>query len=375
MVKKPPQNKLPAFSTNLFFEDNSLLPMLHGEQEVHLLKLETMLDVEIITRGNMLSITGNKRDVVLSEKILTELYARIKKGDDISPKEVEAAIRMAPPITDAQADAQIAGRKEEEAASPKHKKRTAISSDVFIRTQRKTIQPYSHMQANYMRAMFDNDMVFALGPAGTGKTYIAVAMAVYMYLNNKVQKIILSRPAVEAGEKLGFLPGDIKEKIDPFLRPLYDALFDMLPAEKIAQMSEQDEIEVAPLAFMRGRTLSNAFVILDEAQNTTPTQMKMFLTRMGENTHMIITGDLSQTDLPKDIKSGLHDCVRKVEHIDGIGIVTFSDGDVVRHPLAARIVQAYNDWDNGVRPVKDSGQGRRRDDVSDADEENGESDA
>lgn len=349
MVKKPPQNKLPAYSTNLFFEDNSLLPMLHGEQEVHLLKLETMLDVEIITRGNMLSITGNKRDVVLSEKILNDLYERIQKGGDISPKDVEAAIRMAPPMTDAQAEAQIQGRREEESA-PKHKKRGAIASDVFIRTQRKTIQPYSHMQANYMRTMFDNDLVFALGPAGTGKTYIAVAMAVYMYLNNKVQKIILSRPAVEAGEKLGFLPGDIKEKIDPFLRPLYDALFDMLPAEKIAQMSEQDEIEVAPLAFMRGRTLSNAFVILDEAQNTTPTQMKMFLTRMGENTHMIITGDLTQTDLPKDIKSGLHDCIRKVEHIDGIGIVTFSDGDVVRHPLAARIVQAYDDWDKGVRP-------------------------
>jgi phosphate starvation-inducible PhoH-like protein len=365
MVKKPPQSKLPAYSTNLFFEDNSLLPVLHGEQEVHLLKLETMLDVEIITRGNMLSITGNKRDVVLSEKILTELYGRIKKGEDIGPKEVEAAIRMAPPMTDTQAEAQIAGRKDSEQSSPKHKKRGAIASDVFIRTQRKTIQPYSHMQANYMRTMFDNDMVFALGPAGTGKTYIAVAMAVYMYLNNKVKKIILCRPAVEAGEKLGFLPGDIKEKIDPFLRPLYDALFDMLPAEKIAQMSEQDEIEVAPLAFMRGRTLSNAFVILDEAQNTTPTQMKMFLTRMGENTHMIITGDLSQTDLPKDIKSGLHDCIRKVENIDGIGIVNFSDGDVVRHPLAARIVQAYNDWDNGVRPAPKTGAPHRRRDDSD----------
>ncbi len=363
MVKKPPQSKIPAYSTNLFFEDNSLLPMLHGEQEAHLLKLETMLDVEIITRGNMLSITGNKRDVVLSEKILNDLYVRIKKGDDITPKDVEAAIRMAPPMTDAQADAQIKGRKDEE-KNPKHKKRGAIASDVFIRTQRKTIQPYSHMQANYMRAMFESDLVFALGPAGTGKTYIAVAMAVYMYLNNKVGKIILSRPAVEAGEKLGFLPGDIKDKIDPFLRPLYDALFDMLPPEKITQMSEQGEIEVAPLAFMRGRTLSNAFVILDEAQNTTPTQMKMFLTRLGENSHMVITGDLTQTDLPKDIKSGLHDCVRKVEHIDGIGIVTFSDGDVVRHPLAARIVQAYDDWDKGVRPRGSLTPERRRPDGS-----------
>lgn len=357
MVKRPPQNKLPTYSTNIFFEENSLLPMLHGEQEVHLLKLETMLDVEIITRGNMLSISGNKRDVTLAEKILNELYVRIKKGDDITPKDVEAAIRMAPPMTDAQAEAHIKGRNE---AEPAKEKKRNFSSDIFIRTQRKTIQPYSHMQANYMRAMFENDLVFALGPAGTGKTYIAVAMAVYMYLNNKVQKIILSRPAVEAGEKLGFLPGDIKEKIDPFLRPLYDALFDMLPAEKIAQMSEQDEIEVAPLAFMRGRTLSNAFVILDEAQNTTPTQMKMFLTRMGENTRMIITGDLTQTDLPKDIKSGLHDCVRKIEHIDGIGVITFSDGDVVRHPLAARIVQAYNDWDEGIRPRNAHNPERRR---------------
>jgi phosphate starvation-inducible PhoH-like protein len=188
-------------------------------------------------------------------------------------------------------------------------------------------------------------MVFALGPAGSGKTYIAVAMAAMMFANKRVDRIILSRPAVEAGERLGFLPGDLKEKIDPYLRPLYDALYDMLSPEKVLRHLETGEIEVAPLAFMRGRTLTNAFIILDEAQNTTPTQMKMFLTRLGENSRMVITGDLTQTDLPRDVKSGLHDAVKKLQGIDGIGIHQLTDADVVRHPLAAKIVQAYDEWD------------------------------
>jgi phosphate starvation-inducible PhoH-like protein len=346
MTKKPAQTKKTApFSTNIFFGDNTLLPALYGEDEAHLKKLETMLSIQTVARGNMVSLSGVERDVILAEEILNDLYARLEKGVDIGPSEVAAAIRMAPPVNDADVARKKSGGKV--AKTYKDDK-----GDIVIKTMKKTIRPYTHMQANYMRIMYDNDLVFALGPAGTGKTYIAVAMAVYAYLQGKVEKIILSRPAVEAGEKLGFLPGDVKEKIDPFLRPLYDALFDMLPPEKVTEMSENGEIEVAPLAFMRGRTLSNAFVILDEAQNTTPTQMKMFLTRLGENSHMVITGDLSQTDLPKDIKSGLRDAIRKVEHIEGIGSVLFSDGDVVRHELAARIVKAYNDWDNGVRPSK-----------------------
>lgn len=342
MAKKATTTKRAPHSTNVFFDNNDLLPLLYGDDDLHLKKIEKMLNVEAVVRGNMLSLSGNKRDVVLSERILMELYEKISQGQDIGPAEVDAAIRMAPPVTDAEARG-LHGAPED--------KRRHVGGDIMIKTLKKTIRPYSHMQANYIRALFENDMVFALGPAGTGKTYIAMAMGIYLYISGKVERIVLSRPAVEAGERLGFLPGDLKEKIDPFLRPLYDALFDMMPAERVNLMQENGEIEVAPLAFMRGRTISNAFVILDEAQNTTPTQMKMFLTRLGENSRMIITGDLSQVDLPKDVKSGLRDCVRKIEHIDGIEVIRFSDGDVVRHPLAGKIVRAYDDWDNGIRPA------------------------
>lgn len=341
MSKKATTTKRAPHSTNIFFDNNDLLPLLYGDEDLHLKKIEKMLNVETVVRGNMLSVSGNKRDVVLTERILMDLYDRIAQGQDIGPAEVDAAVRMAPPVTDAEARG-LHG-------APEDGKRRPVG-DVMIKTLKKTIRPYSHMQANYMRALFDSDMVFALGPAGTGKTYIAMALGIYLYISGKVERIVLSRPAVEAGEKLGFLPGDLKEKIDPFLRPLYDALFDMMPAERVNLMQENGEIEVAPLAFMRGRTLSNAFIILDEAQNTTPTQMKMFLTRLGENSRMVITGDLSQVDLPKDVKSGLRDCIRKIEHIDGIEVIRFSDGDVVRHPLAGKIVRAYDDWDKGVRP-------------------------
>ena len=353
MPKKASPAKRPAFSTNLFFEDNSLLPMLYGEAEANLQRLESMLGVEAVARGNMVSISGQERDVVLVEDILNGLYEKIQSGVDLTESEVAATIRMAPPIN----DSDLAKRSGKAQAKDKSRKKNKpqnidVPSDIIIKTSQKTIRPYSHMQANYIRELYDKDIVFSIGPAGTGKTYIAVAMAVNAYLQGKVDRIILSRPAVEAGEKLGFLPGGIEEKIDPFLRPLYDALFDMLPADKIAQMSENNEIEVAPLAFMRGRTLSNAFVILDEAQNTTPTQMKMFLTRLGENSRMVVTGDLSQTDLPKDIKSGLRDSIRKLEHVEGISVIRFSDGDVVRHPLAALVVKAYDAWDKGIRPAK-----------------------
>ncbi|MES2984796.1 MAG: PhoH family protein [Pseudomonadota bacterium] len=332
-MSKQPDKKVAreTQSINVFFENNQYLPLLYGEQDTHLKRVEQALNVELVARGNMLSISGHKRDIDATEILLQSLYEQIKNGIEITETDYDAAIRMMPPVND---------------KKPKNRHGVeAIDTDVYIRTMRKTITPYSHVQANYIRALYDSELVFALGPAGTGKTYIAVAMAVYMFLNKKVERIILSRPAVEAGEKLGFLPGDMKDKLDPYMRPLYDALFDMMPADRVNEAIENGEIELAPLAFMRGRTFSNAFVILDEAQNTTRTQMKMFLTRMGERSRMIITGDLSQVDLPKDIKSGLADCIPKIEQIPGIETIRFSDGDVVRHPLAAKIIKAYDDWD------------------------------
>ena len=313
------------------FQDNSVLPALYGESDMHLSKLERKLNIQVSSRGNVVELVGERANVLAGMAALESLYADAKKGRDIGMQQVDAAIRMA-------------------SSKPDESGRNLFGqADVVIRTMKKEVKPYSVVQSKYIESLHKHDLVFALGPAGTGKTYLAVAMAVYMFTTNRVEKIILSRPAVEAGEKLGFLPGDLKEKIDPYLRPLYDALFDMMPAEKLERHMETGEIEVAPLAFMRGRTLSNAFVILDEAQNTTPTQMKMFLTRMGQNTRMVVTGDLSQVDLPKDVKSGLSDAVRKVENIEGIDTIRFSDSDVVRHDLAAKIVQAYEEWDKKKR--------------------------
>lgn len=318
-----------AESVSIAFTDNSLLPMLFGDEDIHLTRLEKKFNVQATTRGNMLVISGEKASVDACRAVVESLYNDLKKGREVGTKEVDAAIRMI---------AALADSRDENTSS-------FAAQDLMVKTMKKSVKPYSPAQAKYIEALSKNDVVFTLGPAGTGKTYIAVAMAVAMFTAGRVEKIILSRPAVEAGEKLGFLPGDLKEKIDPYLRPLYDALHDMIPAERLARHMEVGDIEVAPLAFMRGRTLANAYVILDEAQNTTPTQMKMFLTRLGENSRMVITGDLTQTDLPKDVKSGLGDVIRKVEGIEGIGVVRFTDSDVVRHPLAAKIVKAYDEWD------------------------------
>ncbi|MDE3017116.1 MAG: PhoH family protein [Pseudomonadota bacterium] len=314
----------------MVFSDNALLPMLFGENDAHLAKIEKRFHVSASSRGNVLALTGGKAGVEAGKAVLESLYADLKKGGEVGAPQVDAAIRM------------LAGEDEGHTLF-------GGQEQVVIKTMKKAIKPYSLHQANYIRLLGANDLVFALGPAGTGKTYLAVAMAVSMFISGRAEKIILSRPAVEAGEKLGFLPGDLKEKVDPYLRPLYDALYDMIPGEKLLRHMENGEIEVAPLAFMRGRTFSNAFVILDEAQNTTPTQMKMFLTRMGEHSRMVVTGDLTQTDLPKDVKSGLGDAVRKVEAIEGIGVVRFTDADVVRHQLAAKIIQAYDEWDRKKR--------------------------
>ena len=327
-------------SLSIIFENNKLLPMLLGDNDDTLRRLESKLGVVVSSRGNLVSIEGPHMMVQEAKYVLEQLYGRLETGQDISSGDVDAMIRMA--------------------SVPGESTRTINKSGVSgitIKTLKKEIRPYTNAQAEYVKALYERDMIFALGPAGTGKTYIAVAMAVNQFINGHVSRIVLSRPAVEAGEKLGFLPGDLKEKIDPYLRPLYDALFDMMPAEKVARHMENGEIEVAPLAFMRGRTLSNAYIILDEAQNSTATQMKMFLTRLGENSKMVITGDLSQMDLPRDVKSGLADATRKLQGIDGIDIIRFSEKDVVRHDLAAKIVQAYEEWDRRkvqrMKPVED----------------------
>ncbi len=247
--------------------------------------------------------------------------ARLERGESVGRPEVEAAIRFA----EAESDPRL-----------------PFSDLPAIRTRRGAVAPRSAGQAAYMDALARHEMVFGIGPAGTGKTYLAVAQAVAMLQAGKVDRIVLSRPAVEAGERLGFLPGDMKEKVDPYLRPLYDALHDMMPGEQVIRRVGSGEIEVAPLAFMRGRTLAHAYAILDEAQNATPMQMKMFLTRMGEGTRMVVTGDLTQVDLPAGVLSGLRDALETVEGVPGISVVRFDRRDVVRHPLVARIVDAYD---------------------------------
>src|SRR5215212_180115 len=272
-----------------------------------------------------LQIEGEPEDAARARDVLLGLYNRLDEGQDIDAGMVEAIIAMSgQPTLDGIITADVA-------EPPK----------VMIRTRKKTIVPRSKMQAVYMEALGRDDMIFALGPAGTGKTYLAVAQAVQQLIGGSVDRLILSRPAVEAGERLGFLPGDMKEKVDPYLRPLYDALYDMLPTEQVERRIASGEIEIAPLAFMRGRTLNDAFIILDEAQNTTPLQMKMFLTRFGMRSRMVICGDPHQVDLPDPTKSGLADAVDKLDRVKGIATVRFTAADVVRHPLVGRIVEAY----------------------------------
>lgn len=333
MPAKNKGNATATHSETMVFENNALLPMLFGENDATLQQLERKLSVVMVSRGNMLAITGEQEAVSTARDILDNLYSTLEGGRDVDKAQIDAAIRMA---TDPEKPKQDRGKK------------NGISS-LAIKTLKKEVRAYSNKQAEYIKALYDKDLVFALGPAGTGKTYVAVAMAVSKFLNHEVDRIILSRPAVEAGEKLGFLPGDMKDKIDPYLRPLYDALFDMMSAEKVMRHIENGEIEIAPLAFMRGRTLSNSYIILDEAQNSTATQMKMFLTRLGEGSRMAVTGDLSQMDLPRDVKSGLDDATRKLRDIEGIELIRFSDGDVVRHDLAAKIVHAYEEWDKAKK--------------------------
>lgn len=311
-------------SVTLQFGDNLLLPLLLGDHDRHLVRIEQAMGVRLSCRGNRVAITGNAARVDAAQVILQDLWRKLERGESVGRGEVESAIRMAEPDTDP---------------------RLPLSDMPAIRTRRGAVGPRSPGQVHYMDALTNNEMVFGVGPAGTGKTYLAVAQAVAMLQAGKVDRIVLSRPAVEAGERLGFLPGDLKEKVDPYLRPLYDALYDCLPAEQVERRIASGEIEIAPIAFMRGRTLADAFVILDEAQNTTPMQMKMFLTRFGQNSRMVVCGDPKQVDLPDPGKSGLADAVSRLEGVEGIATVTFGIGDVVRHPVVGRIVDAYEGGD------------------------------
>jgi len=301
----------------LSFDDNRLLSLLCGEHDENLAIIEHRLNVDITPRGNRLAVRGTDSGRDSARDVLMSLYNRARRGLDVTKGEVEGAIRM------------------REAAD------TNIPSGA-IRTRRKLVMARTPTQGTYIEAIRKHELVFGVGPAGTGKTYLAVACAAEALMNGEVDRIVLSRPAVEAGERLGFLPGDMKEKVDPYLRPLYDALYDVMPASLVTKGIAENQIEIAPLAFMRGRTLAGAFVILDEAQNTTPQQMKMFLTRLGEGSRMVVTGDPTQIDLPSGISSGLSEAVTVLKGVSGIETVMFKNADIVRHPLVGRIVAAYD---------------------------------
>lgn len=310
---------------DLEFEKQDLLGGLFGEYDQNLVAIENRLGVYIAARGNQLTIEGDEENAERARDVLTGLYNRLAEGQEIDSGAVEAVIAMS-------AEPTLEGVVRTDVSEP---------PKVMIRTRKKTIVPRSLAQTRYMEALAREDVIFSLGPAGTGKTYLAVAQAVHQLITGSVDRLILSRPAVEAGERLGFLPGDMREKVDPYLRPLYDALYDMLPSDQVERRITSGEIEIAPIAFMRGRTLADAFVILDEAQNTTPAQMKMFLTRFGEKSRMVVCGDPKQIDLPGEGVSGLADAVSRLEGIEGIATIRFGVGDVVRHPVVGRIVEAY----------------------------------
>ncbi len=322
----------------LTFENNRLATELFGQFDQNLALIEQKLGVDARARGNQVSLHGAEEATNQARRALDYLYERLQEGAEVHSSDVEGAIRMS-----VAADDQLT------LPTMERKGRMSFAQ---IATRKKTIAARTPTQDAYIRAMDRAELVFGVGPAGTGKTYLAVAHAAQLLERGAIEKIILSRPAVEAGERLGYLPGDMKEKVDPYLRPLYDALYDMMPGDKVERAITAGVIEIAPLAFMRGRTLANAAVILDEAQNTTSMQMKMFLTRLGENARMIVTGDPSQIDLPRGQRSGLVEALHILRGVEGVVTVRFTETDVVRHPLVARIVAAY---DSEQRMVNESG--------------------
>ena len=321
-------NTAPASDDTLIsrvdFPDNRLLIDLCGAHDAHLARIEAALSVQIVRRGNELHVMGEAEARARALDVLSALYARLAEGRGLDVGDVDGAIRFGAAQADGGAQLEM-----------------FRSGKIEIRTRKKPVVPRTAAQQAYTKALFEHALNFGIGPAGTGKTYIAVAVAVHMLAEGEVDRIVLSRPAVEAGERLGFLPGDMKEKIDPYMQPLYDALNDSIPGRQLARLMEERRIEIAPLAFMRGRTLANAFVVLDEAQNATEMQMKMFLTRLGEGSRMVVTGDRSQVDLPRGVPSGLAAAERILKGIEGVGFSYFTAADVVRHPLVARIIEAY----------------------------------
>ncbi len=312
----------------LEFPDNRLLIDLCGAYDAHLTAIEKSLGVQIVRRGNHLSILGEADAADQTAAHLNTLYARLEGGRSVEAADVDSLLRMGDSAT---GTGMLDGDQIE----------MAIGQSVEIQTRKKRVEPRTAAQKAYVESLFANELAFGIGPAGTGKTYLAVAVGVSMFIGGHVDKIILSRPAVEAGEKLGYLPGDMKDKVDPYMQPLYDALNDFLPGKQLAKLLEEKRIEIAPLAFMRGRTLANAFVVLDEAQNATAMQMKMFLTRLGQGSRMVITGDRTQIDLPRGVPSGLADAERLLKTIPSISFNYFTSKDVVRHPLVAAIIEAY----------------------------------
>ncbi len=324
-------SKQPVRRIAMKFDDNALVPMLFGEHDYYLSLIEEEMDVDITARGNEVIINGPKSSLPGVQSVFDVLWERLQKGLPVDRDDVLAAIQVAKsPMNAGTRNLAMAALKE---------------THLTVKSKNKHITARTPKQAEYLDAIQNSSLIFGLGPAGTGKTFLAVARAVEMMLSGEIERLILSRPAVEAGESLGFLPGTMQEKVDPYLRPIYDALHDMLPPEQVARKLSDGTIEIAPLAFMRGRTLSNAMVILDEAQNTTPTQMKMVLTRIGEGSRIIVTGDLSQTDLPGGQKSGLRDALEVLRGVKDVAFVEFSESDVVRSRLVKNIVAAYDKRD------------------------------
>lgn len=334
MTKSPVSDTTESGAVQMHLPDNRLAQELFGPHHNHLNYLGTKLEVHVLARGNHLTIKGKRAQD--AKAILDVFHSRLVNGSSFDSAEFERSVDK------------VAGSKDDT------ERRDALAvagglADFSIKTRKKNILPRTENQAAYIQALRTHELAFGLGPAGTGKTFLAVARAVEMLINGEVERLILSRPAVEAGERLGFLPGDMKEKIDPYLRPLYDALHDTLGADQLERRMAAGEIEIAPLAFMRGRTLARAYIILDEGQNTTPVQMKMFLTRLGEGSRMVVTGDLSQIDLPSGQRSGLFDALETLSDVPGIAILQFDQNDVVRHRLVGSIIKAYDQRDARAR--------------------------